>query len=1459
MSEIQNNRLQLLRHDNLFVTREEALDYIDSNYRPSALIAEPVVVFYGDKTKPNAILAIGAVNNRVFILDATALKEDITANTEKVNDGADGIKELSQSVDEIVKASGLVFDSNKISDRITYTAPVRDEVIGNAKTLAEAIATVSQFAQDHAKDSQFATASSQSITLLENEVKGTRTISAEVNVSTEGADDDAAFNDNIIGIKPDGLFAAVNLRYDEEKRSLVFSCSGMKNGKFVTDAKRQEINLGEHTAIINGNTDENPIKVKVSEKDGKKVISADLKLSEDNNNLIKIQDGALTVEGKAKNIAYKGKTVAKALGDLEETVQILDELDVKVDAATNTLTVTVGGKTKVVSLPGVDIIKNVKYNKSIHQLELTFKNDSTTIIPLDDLFSEYHFANSETVKMHEHSNDDGSVTVYGDVVVSKREDNVLRQDESGLYVLSSEVGVTMRDVTDAVKEAVQTEKERALEAEDTLKESVREEADRAKEAERGLTDSIKESENGLKETIRESENGLKELINEESARAKEAERAAEDSVKAETDRATKREAEIEQLVKDEAIARERADEQSATELREAIAEVNSEHASNVRDEKDRAMAAEAAISSLLDNEIAERRADVKRVETETVPALQQLIIDKIQEEIDRAKEAEHTNAEAIIAEKSRAELRETEIENKVTSATTKADYASAQADAANAAVQTEATRATEKEHILELSVNSTKEAVEKEIADRKEADAIQNANIKEVQDKVALLDGTIAQSGSIRNIISEELRLSNEGLANETARAKTAEETLGQRIDGIVDANSDTLKTAKEYTDAESDRAKEVENNIKVDIQALKDKDTELADAIASKVGDVKVEKVGDNDLVYQLLVDGVPSGLINIPQDHFFQGVDFDDETHILTLRFTTPDEEAQAVNINMSSLMQVYHAGNAIGLDAENNFYIVKNEQGDEGYLFVDENGICVKGINAALATKANVGDSYTKTESDAEYAKLRAEDVALKGDLTLLVNDAKTALNGEIAQVDQKVEAEVVRAKAKEEVIENTVKANKEAADAAILENKTELAAVKAKAENNEKAISDEKARAELVEQSIQNDVDNVAEKVNVLTGTVGTPGSVLDNIQKAKDEVNITIAAEVERAKAEEVRLREAIDTNNTTALAAISDAKNDAIAHTDRELVDVKANIAQNAADIKTKVGTVTLEQPDGGTDYILMVDSVNIGTIRTQQRGGILTGVVYEGGILFLTFNVDGETKTETIDFNTLLNDVKEYSAGDGLALDGTKFRVVKNALSEDFLSITESGIGVYGVNDAIAAGVAPVQAGLDEAKLSIIEINTKLESVKVVAETARDTANNATSIANAATLTAQGAVTTANDAKTIAQTANETAEDAHDMAQEAKDAAAEAKTAAGAAQDTADGISDLVNNAKAAAQAAENVAAQASALANAVQNNLNTTNSNVLALQQKASEMEAEIEAMRDELDNPVVDYGTY
>lgn len=106
--------LQLLTHKSeIFVTREDAIEYFEVNFRPNSLIGEPALAFYGDQKSPKAIMAIGVADKKVFYIDANKLSEDIDDVISKTDVEEGEIANSLDLIKNIITACGLTLDENK--------------------------------------------------------------------------------------------------------------------------------------------------------------------------------------------------------------------------------------------------------------------------------------------------------------------------------------------------------------------------------------------------------------------------------------------------------------------------------------------------------------------------------------------------------------------------------------------------------------------------------------------------------------------------------------------------------------------------------------------------------------------------------------------------------------------------------------------------------------------------------------------------------------------------------------------------------------------------------------------------------------------------------------------------------------------------------------------------------------------------------------------------------------------------------------------------------------------------------------------------------------------------------------------------------------------------------------------------------------------------------------------------
>lgn len=450
-----NYNLQLLHHEEVFVTRELALKYLTDFYKPYSLDAEPVIVKYGDTANPDIILAFGtsdAAPGSFYAIDMTKANEEIENLVEKSEQDKGELDNIAQRLNEIIVAAGFDVDENKITNKITYKPDANDNVIGTAITIAEAVDLLSKYTQSGFANNELSVEDTKSVRLIYSvDPNGGKTLKAEINVSTDGDSDELGFNNNIIGVKADGIYAASHLRYDDIRHELIFTTSGYKNGRFQDDAIVQRVNLGEHTKLVADN-ENHTVKLIISENESNytTTLSADIQISSNEDNILEVKDNKLAVIGRAKNIKYGDSNVAVALNNHKDRLNELEtkvekssksahieggqtdtfetnvttladggakvtgnvrlgssnsivvrnggleaNITVDVNAASNKLIVTIGNQTIEKFLPGVELFQSAEYNDANEELIITFKTGNTLVIPIHGIIHTWETSNSQ--------------------------------------------------------------------------------------------------------------------------------------------------------------------------------------------------------------------------------------------------------------------------------------------------------------------------------------------------------------------------------------------------------------------------------------------------------------------------------------------------------------------------------------------------------------------------------------------------------------------------------------------------------------------------------------------------------------------------------------------------------------------------------------------------------------------------------------------------------------------------------------------------------------------------------------------------------------------------------------------------------------------------------------------------------------------------------------------------------
>ena len=730
----RNFKLVVLHHDEVFETRDLALEYLTNFYKPFSSDAEPLIVKYGEEKSPNVILAFGTSNafetpenaGSFYAIDMTKATEQIDELAEIVDSDSEELEYISDILNGIVRSTGLTLDENKINDKISYDPDRADDVIGNAVSIAEAIDLLSKYAQENINGNMLSVEDTNSVRLIyEVNPNGGKLLKAEIKVCQTDSDN-VNFNNNIIGIKNDGLYAASHLAYDEVRHELIFTTSGMKNGVFQDDAIVQKVSLGQHTKIV-ANNEGNTVKIDVVDNtdEYKSTLSANLQIADRENNILKVADGKVYVDGVARNIKYGENTVASTLTEhtnklteLESLVESASKtahieggqtdtfetiignladggskvtgnvrlgsqnsivvrnggleanITIDVDTASNRLIVTIGNQTITKTLPGVELFESAEYNDENEELIITFRTGNTLVIPIHGIIHTWDTVNSETspIVLTKDVVTGGVDTLSGNIKL--RSTNNLIGIENGKLFVSEQV----------IDNKVSAEATRATNAETALRTSIETLTNNVNSQFDGVSDRITDVSDNLATEVTNRTNKDTELdgkiTNVTNTIANEQQRAetAEEALDAKID-----------TLETNMISRINHDIEDVQHL--------------ISDETTRATSAETAINSRIDG-------------------VSETISESSAQTLEQSKAYTDTK---VLAEKTARETKETQIENSITTAIRNAsDDATAKADAAKAdanaytdtKVAAEQTRAEAAEQALSTQLSNKIESVE---------------------------------------------------------------------------------------------------------------------------------------------------------------------------------------------------------------------------------------------------------------------------------------------------------------------------------------------------------------------------------------------------------------------------------------------------------------------------------------------------------------------------------------------------------------------------------------------------------------------------------------------------------------------------------------------------------------------------------------------------------------------------
>lgn len=356
----------------------------------------------------------------------------------------------------------------------------------------------------------------------------------------------------------------------------------------------------------------------------------------------------------------------------------------------------------------------------------------------------------------------------------------------------------------------------------------------------------------------------------------------------------------------------------------------------------------------------------------------------------------------------------------------------------NTKLDSEISRAKAEEAAIKTSVTELKDNTNKSISDLKlkdteivasvqaetqratEAEANIKASVQDLKDSDNLIKKSIEDVKVSVQTNSNEIVNTKNLISQESERAKNVEQALTKRVDS---AETNIANITKQQTDSDknilnltnkleseitrsTNKDNDLSNAITTEVSRAKEKETALENTLSTKIETVTIKKSETSDLQYVLYVDGKVAGEVNIPDDQFLQEARYDEVSKSLVFTFVTK-EGTKVVSVGLSDLIDVYTAGD--GLLLEDNKFSVRKCLGSQKYLEISADGLSIVGVDEALALKANVGDSYTKAESDAKYitSNQGASNFATKENLQKEVDRATSVENDLLQKINTKAD--------------------------------------------------------------------------------------------------------------------------------------------------------------------------------------------------------------------------------------------------------------------------------------------------------------------------------------------------------------------------------------------------------------------------------------------------------------------
>ena len=1292
------DRLQFVKHEELFPTREDAVNYVlglQTIDRPS-LLAEPMILLYesGDATKgPNVILAIGSVGdgvtpntaNRTFFIDTQKTEEEI--------------EELRELIEEAIKSLTIVpLDSSTLDLSAEKTAE-------------------GTFLSGDVKIADYRIVDSK---VEENiiEVEGEKGIYAFVDMEYDPETYVITFKTNKVTkefqLPPDQH--VVKGWYDTSKESIVLKLAD--NSKVEIDV----VKLIDEWTVLPDST--SPIllnKVHVSATteghdgvyDWQDILSGDVRVADhiSDNIIHKDRTGRyLYVKGTADNIKYKeGVTVKDALDNVDckvststgnliykrpDGIYAYAMLDYNV--AENKLRYTYSdgnaGESKTVEfqLNSVKILEDITYDPVKEEIVIRYIDAQGEYqkveIPVHDIIEEWDVNNEgHSIKLNKYrSEGQGKDILTADAKIHDGHNNILEDLNHELYVngiadnikYDATGDTTVKDAIDGLSGAT-----------DDLNGKIDQEiADRTADVERidntigsGFTE---DPHDNITFKFEELTNNL----NSEIERATNAENTIDEKLEAEITRSTDKDTEHDGRL--DAID---------AEIGEGFGPRNT-----VRDEIDNLQSEIDAVSA----ETATKLKDINNEDhsiniDKTDPTIPVIGVNLSEEVEDGKLNIIKKNADGLYAG---VDLSYEETANKLIFKTTNGSK-EIQLDSMSSIISIEYNPSKEAIVITYMTNGHEIKTVEIPVGDlinewrvedghphavalekvrvasgTSEQDVLKASVVitEDHDDNILVMDdgalyvpgGQIEQNKQDIEALKERMdsaegdidNLEN-GLANEIARATSEEQRIESKLDSEIERS-----TTKDT---------ELENALNAEITRSTEKDQELTDAIAAEV-----TRATSAETALQTSINNESTRAI--AEEARLQHL-IDDTQSNLQDEITRATSEEQRIENK---------------LDAE----ITRSTEKDQE----------LTDAIAAEVTRATSAETTLQTSIDNEVTRATTEETRLQH---LIEDEAESRINGD-SQLNTKIETETSRARETEGRLETAI--NNEIARATTKENELNT------------AIVNETLRAQEADNELYHNLaDETAERISADAALESKINQETSRAQVAENSISERLVTEINRSTLEDQAIRDL--------LAAETAARQEGDAELEQAIIDATLTFDDTTSIdfTKTTGNVVTADVKLQGGDNIIKLGQGLYATatleyeptgnkIRLVTSNGAQEYIQLVGATLLDSIEYDPVNKLLVIKYTDGTGSQRETSVG---VTDLWNDLIVQNPSEKSAVEMTKT-IGDPGNPDTLSARVLITDdrdgdGKPDEGSPNIIEIRnnglfvdgTAMEDAKEIAE----------------------------------------------------------------------------------------------------------------------------------------------